>query len=72
MEKAISCIKNFENLKNIETEIIKSAEKDRGKYLWPLRVALSGKEKSPSPFELIWILGQKESLKRIKKAFEKI
>lgn len=40
----------------------------RGDVLWPLRVALSGKEKSPDPFTLIYILGKKESLKRIESA----
>ena len=41
---------------------------DRGKFLWPLRVALTGREKSPSPFEIAEILGKKEVLKRIKYA----
>jgi nondiscriminating glutamyl-tRNA synthetase len=38
---------------------------DRGKLLWPLRVALSGKEKSPGPFEIAEILGKEKTLKRI-------
>ena len=41
---------------------------DRGKLLWPLRVALTGREKSPPPFEIAEILGKKEVLKRIKYA----
>ncbi|MFA7252674.1 MAG: glutamate--tRNA ligase [Candidatus Paceibacterota bacterium] len=40
----------------------------KGSVLWPLRVALSGKEKSPDPFTLLTILGQTESLTRITKA----
>jgi glutamyl-tRNA synthetase len=44
----------------------------RGELLWPLRVALTGKEKSPSPFEIAWVLGKEESLKRIEKAIDKI
>jgi glutamyl-tRNA synthetase len=44
----------------------------RGQVLWPLRVALTGAEKSPSPFEVAWVLGKEESLKRIKKAIAKI
>lgn len=39
-----------------------------GDTLWPLRVALSGAEKSPSPFELIAAYGQKRSLARIDEA----
>jgi glutamyl-tRNA synthetase len=36
-----------------------------GDTLWPLRVALSGEEKSPSPWELLEVLGKERSLKRI-------
>jgi len=43
-------------------------EKGKGNVLWPLRVALSGKEKSPDPFTLLSILGKTESLKRIQVA----
>jgi glutamyl-tRNA synthetase len=41
---------------------------DRGKLLWPLRVALTGREKSPPPFEIAEILGKEKVLKRIKYA----
>lgn len=37
----------------------------RGEVLWPMRVALSGLEKSPDPFTLAAILGREETLKRI-------
>jgi glutamyl-tRNA synthetase len=40
----------------------------RGAVLWPLRYALSGKERSPDPFSLIYILGKEESIMRIKEA----
>jgi glutamyl-tRNA synthetase len=39
-----------------------------GNVLWPLRVALSGQEKSAGPFELLWVLGKQESLKRVGEA----
>jgi glutamyl/glutaminyl-tRNA synthetase len=39
--------------------------KDAGSYFWPLRVALSGKEKSPSPFEILAILGKAEIENRL-------
>ncbi len=54
-------IKKIENL---------AEEKGKGGVLWPLRYALSGKEKSPSPFDLMRILGTEESADRIKKAIE--
>jgi 8-oxo-dGTP pyrophosphatase MutT (NUDIX family) len=39
--------------------------KDSGSYFWPLRVALSGKQKSPSPFEILAILGKEEIESRL-------
>jgi len=44
----------------------------RGEVLWPLRVALSGKERSPDPFTLAYILGQSTTNQRIKAACDKI
>jgi glutamyl/glutaminyl-tRNA synthetase len=38
---------------------------DIGSYLWPLRVALSGKTKSPSPFEILAILSSEEIRARL-------
>lgn len=46
----------------------KEGKIDRGRLLWPLRVALSGREKSPGPFEIAGILGKETVLKRIKQA----
>lgn len=40
----------------------------RGNVLWPLRYALSGKDKSPDPFTLMKILGKEESLRRLNSA----
>lgn len=40
----------------------------RGAYLWPLRYALSGAERSPDPFTLVSILGAKESISRLNAA----
>ncbi|MDP3953632.1 MAG: glutamate--tRNA ligase [bacterium] len=48
------------------------SSENRGEVLWPLRVALSGLEKSPSPFEIMAALGKKESLRRIEYAQKKI
>lgn len=45
---------------------------NRGKLLWPLRVALSGKQASAGPFEIAEVLGKKESLRRIKEAINKL
>ena len=60
------------SLEIFQKSVLASIGEARGEHLWPMRVALSGQEKSPSPFELVWILGKEESEKRIKKAIEKL
>ncbi|MFM2357724.1 MAG: hypothetical protein RJA61_461 [Candidatus Parcubacteria bacterium] len=56
-------------LETVKEKIWPYAEKEgKGDVLWPLRVALSGKEKSPDPFTLAGILGKKEVLERIQEA----
>ncbi|MBI2053382.1 MAG: glutamate--tRNA ligase [Candidatus Sungbacteria bacterium] len=45
---------------------------DKGSILWPLRVALTGRKASPGPFEVMEILGVKESLARVRTAIEKL
>ena len=44
----------------------------RSAVLWPLRVALSGREKSPDPFTLSALIGREEALKRIASAQERL
>lgn len=55
-----------EKLKNILMPL--AEELGKGSVLWPLRVALSGRDKSPDPFTLLSILGQTESQNRIQNA----
>lgn len=43
-----------------------------GDTLWPMRASLSGKDKSPSPFEIASILGKDAVLKRIQQGIEKL
>ena len=45
-----------------------ATEKGRGQVLWPLRVALTGKEKSPDPFSVAAVIGKAETLQRIANA----
>src|SRR3989344_35837 len=74
----------LKTLKNVEEDCFSSADKvkelifdyatnnGRGQVLWPLRVALSGKDKSPDPFTLCYILGKKETLLRLDNAIKKL
>ena len=59
---------------NLEKILMPEAEKtgDRGKLLWPLRVALTGKKASAGPFEVAEVLGKEKTLKRIRNAKSKI
>jgi glutamyl-tRNA synthetase len=51
---------------SLKTLIFPYAESSgKGAVLWPLRMALSGKDKSPDPFTLLSILGKDISLRRI-------
>jgi glutamyl/glutaminyl-tRNA synthetase len=46
-------------------------KKGRGDVLWPLRVALTGQERSPDPFASAALLGKEESLRRIDAAIRR-
>jgi glutamyl-tRNA synthetase len=80
-EKVLSEIKEWE-IKNLEKELFSLSEKfnlekgypekNKGYLLWPLRVALSGKQSSASPFEIADILGKEKTLKRINEATSKL
>jgi len=56
----------------LENELLgKLPKESRGDTLWPVRVALSGKQASPGPFEIMEALGKEESLDRINAAIAK-
>ncbi|MDE1970333.1 MAG: glutamate--tRNA ligase [Patescibacteria group bacterium] len=55
----------------LEARVMPFAEaRGRGDVLWPMRVALSGVEKSPGPFEIATILGKEETIQRITHAIK--
>jgi glutamyl/glutaminyl-tRNA synthetase len=45
---------------------------DRGLVYWPFRVALTGREKSPDPVDVAFVLGKEKTLERVEKAMKKI
>ena len=59
-----------ENLEIQLKNIVTNNSLTNGEVLWPLRVALTGLEKSPTPFEVAEILGKDKSLERIRRATE--
>lgn len=61
---------NPDGIKNILWDY--AEEIGKGEVLWPLRVALTGKEKSPDPFTVIATIGIPEAVRRIKNACDTI
>jgi|SRR5579872_744686 len=66
---------DFESVAQIEAELKKfivDSKLDNGSVLWPMRVALSGQEASPNPFEIAYVLykgyGKKEIIDRVNQA----
>lgn len=59
-------------LQQILDEALASEELQPGDLFWPVRVALSGRDASPSPVELLDALGKTESISRIKIAINKL
>ena len=73
LEKTLSKVKSGDfNKENLGKILMPEAEimGDRGKLLWPFRIALTGKRASAGPFEIAEILGKEKTLARIKKARE--
>lgn len=70
LENVLSQIKEGdftkEKLEKILMEVVRGG--DRGKLLWPLRVALTGQRASAGPFEIASALGKEKTLARIKQA----
>ncbi len=64
---------SFGSIENIKSSIWDYAEKNgRGVVLWPMRVALSGQDKSPDPFTLAYLFDKERTIRRLKNALEKL
>lgn len=76
LEKSLNILDNIKESnwtkENLENALMEAAGENRGELLWPLRAALTGEKKSPSPFEVAWVLGKKETIARIKQAISKL
>ena len=63
------------NAQNLEKKIGEWVEQNKyanGPVLWPLRVALSGQDKSPGPYEIAAALGKDETIRRVQSAIDKL
>ena len=70
LQKVLALIDNIDDAffvpETIKTAIWNYAtEAGRGSVLWPMRYALSGRDKSPDPFTLAGILGKETTIHRI-------
>lgn len=72
IDKAINILSNINKWEKdiITKKLLEEANQyeKRGKFLWPLRAALTGEKASIGPFEMAWILGQEEAIKRLREA----
>jgi glutamyl/glutaminyl-tRNA synthetase len=71
LEKIIELLEGITEFtsEKIKEAVWPYAEKNgKGSVLWPMRFALTGREKSPDPFASAAILGQVEAINRIKHA----
>lgn len=60
--------KKIEDFDKLLKKVMETKSLSFGDVFWPVRVVLSGAEKSPSPAELLWVFGKDKSIERIKKA----
>lgn len=77
LEKVIELLESMQDsefsAEKVKEKIWDYAEKEgKGDVLWPMRYALSGRDKSPDPFVLAGVLEKEEVIERIKMAIDKI
>ncbi len=77
LNKLIDEFSKLENSQKVDFEsalnkVAEELEISKGKLIHPLRLAVSGQSTGPGMFDLLFILGKDEVIKRIQKAIEKI
>jgi len=74
LQEKLSALKcwNEESIENAVREVASSLQIKGGQIIHPTRVALSGKKVGPGLFELMVVLSQDKTVKRLKEAIEKI
>ena len=70
LEKVLELVKSVDednwNNQTVKEAVWNYAEgAGKGNVLWPMRYALSGRDRSPDPFTLADILGREETMARI-------
>lgn len=57
---------SIDELNTVLLQVVSENGLKNGDVFWPVRASLSGEMASPSPVELLWVLGPQESIKRLK------
>ena len=72
--KLVSALSENEfNQEKIKETVWNYADKEgKGNVLWPMRVALTGMDKSPDPFIVAGVLGKNKTIQRLNNAISKI
>jgi len=74
LQEKLSALKYWdeESIESAIREVASSLQIKGGQIIHPTRVSLSGKKVGPGLFELMVVLGQNKTVKRLKEAIEKI
>lgn len=61
---------NKESIESAIREVVEESGRGVGDIFWPVRVALTGLDKSPGPHEVAEVLGREKTLNRLQKGIE--
>lgn len=67
--EALSEWNDFSSPEALQKPLLATVEKlgfKKGQVLWPVRIALTNEQFSPGVFEVIWVLGKEETLKKLR------
>ena len=69
VEKKLASLEDFseEKIKEALISVVEELGLKNGQVFWPVRAGLTGEERSPGVFEVIWALGKEETMKRLQK-----
>ena len=71
LKKSLELIESSFEESFSKIEVLAESE-GRGDIYWPLRVALSGEKNSPPPLEILRVLGEEESITRVREAIKRL
>lgn len=73
-EKALALLENtsdeYWTREKLQEILLDAAGDNRGEFLWPLRMAMSGAKQSPPPQDIAWVIGKEETLNRVNNAIK--